>query len=332
MKLRIFLPTVIAALLLTSALTSCEEKKSDKNASKGAKTVRVATQPAVFAANILLAKVNGYLEEELKSLGISIKWDSFAAGPPLNEAFAAGEEDIGVVGDVPLLVAKASGQKTLTFAKDSYGEKTVALVVGTNSTITELSQLKGKKVAFVKGSYGHHLLGLLLKKAGLTFGDIEQINLPNADVGNAVGSGQADAGVIWEPGLTASLKNGVVKRLADGTGVKSNNVLFFTTESFAKDNPEILKAYIRALEKANKFIADDPQKAAELLQSEISLPVETLAELLKTFIYSSYISDADIAELKDVEQFNRAEKFSETEVDIGKFVDRSFLEATGITK
>jgi len=331
MKTRFFLPVAIAALLLTSVLIACNEK-SDKNASKGTKTVRVATQPGLFAANILLAKVNGYLEEELKSLGISIKWDSFAAGPPMNEAFAAGEEDIGLVGDVPLLVAKASGQNTITFAKASYGERTVALVVGANSTITDLPQLKGKKVAFVKGSYGHHLLGLLLNKAGLTFSDIEQINLPNADVGNAVGSGQADAGIIWEPGLSSSLKNGIVKRLTDGTGVKSNNVFFFTTESFAKDNPEVLKAYLRALEKANKFIADNPQKAAELLQGEISLPVETMVNLFGAFVYSSYISDSDVAELKVVEQFNRTEKFSETEVDIGKFVDRSFLEATGITK
>ncbi|MCL1967159.1 MAG: aliphatic sulfonate ABC transporter substrate-binding protein [Fibromonadales bacterium] len=327
------LTTALLALLLTFVLIACEEKSdSKKNADNGAKIVRVATQPGVYAANILLAKVNGYLEDELKNLGVSVRWDSFASGPPLNEAFAAGEEDIGLVGDVPLLVAKASGQKTLAFAKNSSGEKTVALTVKAGSAITDLAQLKGKKVAFVKGSYGHHFLGLLLNQAGLTFGDIEQINLPNADIGNAVGSGQADAGVIWEPGLSSNLKNGVVKKVIDGTGIKSNNVFFFTTESFAKNNPEILKAYLRTLEKANKFIKDDPHKAAELLQGEISLPIETLAELLKLYNYSPYISDADIAELKAVEQFNRTQKFSETEVDVDKFVDRSFLESAGITK
>jgi len=331
MKSRIFLPTVVAALLLTTALTACS-KNSDKNADKGVKTVRVAIQRSVSAASIVLTKVNGYLEEELKSSGISVRWDQFESGPPLNEAFAAGEEDIGYAGDVPLLVAKASGQKTLAFAKSSYSEKAIALTIKANSTITDLAQLKGKKVALVKGSYGHHFLGLLLKKAGLTFGDIEQINLPNADIGNAVGSGQADAGVIWEPGLTASQKNGLVKKLIDATGIKSNSTYFFAAESFAKNNPEIIKAFLRALERANKLIADDPRKAAESLQGEINLPVETLAQLLKLYSYSSYISDADIAELKIVEQFNRAEKFSETEVDVDKFIDRSFLKAVGITK
>jgi len=332
MKLRIFLPAAIAALLLAFVLIACDEKKGDKSTDKGAKTVRVATQAGIATSNILLVKVNGYLEEELKNLGVSVRWDSFASGPPMNEAFAAGEEDIGVVGDLPLLLAKASGQKIITFAKDASGEKAVALTVGVNSGITDVAQLKGKKVAFVRGSFGHHLLGLLLNQAGLTFSDIEQINLPNPDIGNAVGSGQADAGVMWEPPLTNSVKNGLTKRLIDGTGIKSNSTFFFTTESFAKDNPEILKAYLRALEKANKFIADDPRKTAELLQSEVRLPVETYAELLKMYNRSSYISDADIAELKAVEQFIRAQKFSETEVDVDKFVDRSFLEAVGITK
>ncbi|MCL1967155.1 MAG: ABC transporter substrate-binding protein [Fibromonadales bacterium] len=223
MKTRIFLPAAaIVALLLTSALTACDDKKSDKSTNKGVKTVRVAIQQSVSAASIVLTKVNGYLEDELKSLGISVRWDSFASGPPLNEAFAAGEEDIGYVGDVPLLVAKASGQKTLAFAKASYSEKAIALTVKAGSAITDLAQLKGKKIAFVRGSYGHHFLGLLLNKAGLTLSDIEQIDLPNADIGNAVGAGQIDAGVIWEPGLSSNLKNGVVKKVIDATGIKSN--------------------------------------------------------------------------------------------------------------
>jgi sulfonate transport system substrate-binding protein len=335
------LSILTAALLASLALTACGGKgdangKVNAGASGGdgvkAKTVRVATQPAVFASNILLAKVNGYLTDELKSLGVSIKWDSFAAGPPMNEAFAAGEEDIGLVGDVPLLIAKASGQKTVAFAKTSFGEKTVALTVKPNSPITGLTQLKGKKVAFVKGSYGHHLLGLLLKKGGLTFNDIKQVNLPNADVGNAVGSNQVDAGVIWEPGLTANIKNGTVKVLHDATGIKSNGIFFFTTESFARDNPKILEAFLRAVERANEDIVKDPKKSAELLQGEVNLPIESFAELLSVFTYSSYISDGDIAELKDIEQFNRTEKFSETVVDVDKFVDRTFLKAAGITK
>ena len=292
--------------------------------------VRVATQPGVYAASILLAKVNGYLEEELKDSGVKVKWNSFLSGPPMNEAFAAGEEDIGLVGDVPLLIAKASGQPTLVFAKNSSGETTVALTVKPGSPIQSPADLKGKKIAFVKGSYGHHFLSLVLNKGGLTLKDIEQVNLPNADIGNAVASGDVDAGVIWEPTLTSSLTGNIVAELIDATGLKSNSVYFFVTESFAKDNPGILQAYIRAVDKAAKFIRENPDKAAEQLQGEIALKPEELSKLLLKFDFSPLLSDTDNAELKQVEEFNRAQGFTTGTVDVDTFVDTQYLENSGI--
>ena len=342
--------TTVAALTLISSITACgnsdsasstiEEKQQSVAVSKEAeasgiavKKIRVATQPGVYAANILLAKKKGYFDEELKNLGysdIEITWDSFESGPPENEAFAAGAEDIGLIGDVPLLVAKASGQKTVTFAKLSAGETTVALTLPEDSDITEPSQLKGKKIAYVKGSYGQHFLGLVLEKAGLTFDDIEEINLPNADIGNTVSSKQADAGIIWEPGLTATLSTGKIKVLLDGTGIKSNNVFFFATEEFAEKNPDALAAYIKAVERANEEIKNDPEAAAKELEGEINLPTETLAQLLTKYDFTTNISDSDIEELKDVENFNRDQGFAANEVDVDAFVDRQYLKAAGV--
>lgn len=337
-----FFKTIIASVLsltLLGSLTACGSTanaagKEENESGISADVIRVATQPGVYAANILLAKKNGYFSEELEKLGykdLKITWDSFESGPPENEAFAAGAEDIGLIGDVPLLVAKASGQKTVTFAKLSAGETTVALTIPAGSEISDPAQLKGKKVAYVKGSYGQHFLGLVLERAGLTFDDIEQINLPNSDIGNAVSAGQADAGIIWEPGLSSTLATGTVKILLDGTGIKSNNVFFFATQEFADNNPDALKAFIKAVERANAEIKADPAAAAAQLEGEISLPTDTLAGLLEKYEFSTYISDKDIDELKDVEKFNRDQGFAAGEVDVDAFVDRKHLSNAGIT-
>ena len=340
------LKTILASVLsftLLGSLTACGTtvsaagKEINENVAESgikADVIRVATQPGVYAANILLAKKNGYFTEELEKLGykdLKITWDSFESGPPENEAFAAGAEDIGLIGDVPLLVAKASGQKTVTFAKLSAGETTVALTLPAGSDISDPSQLKGKKVAYVKGSYGQHFLGLVLEEAGLTFDDIEQINLPNSDIGNAVSTEQADAGIIWEPGLSSTLSTGTIKILLDGTGIKSNNVFFFATQDFADNNPDALTAFIKAVERANDEIKADPAAAAVQLKDEINLPTETLTQLLGKYEFSTYISDKDIDELKDVEKFNREQGFAANEVDVDAFVDRKHLSNAGIT-
>lgn len=340
-KLLNTLALVLAVLIGGSTLVGCGVSDSTATTSQAkekgvsADKIRVAIQPGVYASNILWAKKNGYFEEELEKLGysdIEITWDSFESGPPENEAFAAGQEDIGLIGDVPLLVAKSSGQETVTFAKLSAGETTVALTLPVDSDITDPAQLKGKKIAYVKGSYGQHFLGLVLEQAGLKFSDIEEVNLPNSDIGNAVATKQVDAGIIWEPGLSATLATGEIKILLDGTGIKNNNVLFFATQSFANENPDALVAFINAVEHANQDIVEQPEEVAKSLTEEINLPEETLLELFKKYDFSTYLSQSDIEELKSVESFIREQGFAENSVNVDEFVDLQYLEKAGVTQ
>jgi len=315
---------VAVAFVFAAGFVSCEKKAKTL-------TVRVATQPGVYASGILLAKTANYFAEEIGDKNVSIRWDSFPSGPPMNEAFAAGEEDIGLVGDVPLLIGKASGQPNITFAKVSSGPRTVALTVRPDSPIARVEDLRGKKVAFVKGSYGHHLLHLILQTGGLDFDDIDQVNLANADIGGAVARGDVDAGIIWEPGLTSSLASGTVKKVVDGADVgKSNNIYYFATEKFAKEHPEILVAYIKALVRAADFIKEDPRKAAELVKGEVALDPGTMAELYASYDFSPVITQSDFVELRQVDDFNRSQGFQAAPVDLDAFITIDFLRQAGV--
>ena len=87
MKKNILKTLIATALTITTlgSLTACGTKvnaASDAGtaAQSGitADVIRVATQPGVYAANILLAKKNGYFTEELDKLGykdLKITWD-----------------------------------------------------------------------------------------------------------------------------------------------------------------------------------------------------------------------------------------------------------------
>lgn len=327
-----FISGVLVAIVGLSGLIGCSSS-SNENSVDGikAKKVRIATQKALGAADILIAKEKGFLEEELKEYGVKIEWTNFESGPPMNESFAAGGQDIGYIGDVPLIIAKASGQKTVTIANAGYNPNTSALVVAKDSNIKDVSELKGKKVAFVKGSFGHHLLGKLLSNAGLSFKDIEEVNLPIADIANTVQSKQADAGIIWDPNLIKAVKNNQVKVLADGSnGVKRNAAYYFATEEFAKDNPKIIVAYIKAIEKSNKFISEHPDEAAELLVGVTNISKEDILEVFANYNYSPSINDDDISELKEVNDFLKENDLIQSKIDIDSFVDLKYLKEAGI--
>lgn len=106
----------------------------------------------------------GYLDEEFNKIGEKYEWTDFNSGPLVNEAVASGSEDIGFMADMPAILAKSSGQDIQIIGNVAYGEKALALIVGKDSDITDPSQLKGKKIAYVKGSYAQHLLSLILEK------------------------------------------------------------------------------------------------------------------------------------------------------------------------
>ncbi|MDF2922359.1 MAG: aliphatic sulfonates family transporter, periplasmic ligand-binding protein [Paenibacillaceae bacterium] len=331
----------IAALLvlsvaLVAALGGCGKKDDTSGApaagDKGysATEIRLAIQPFPLYSPIYVAKNKGWIEEGLKDLGVTVKWTSFNSGPLVNESFAAGQQDIGVLGDVPAIIAKSAGQDLKIIANAAYGPKALAFVVPKDSAITKPEELKGKKVAVVKGSYAHHLLILVLNKAGLGINDITVVNLAAGDMQNALVTKAIDAAVTWEPFITKYDDAGIAKVLVDGTGIKRANLVIYASNKFVTQNPKLTEIYLDAYKKGYEYIKSNPKEAAELIAKDIGLEAEQLARIFSKFDYNPLIQDVDVAELKVVEKFMRDEKLIENAVDIDKYVDKTYLNGAGI--
>jgi sulfonate transport system substrate-binding protein len=316
--------TLLIAVLLALAAPSPQAF------SEGAKEIRIALQPIPFYAPIFVVKEKGWLEEALKPQGIAVKWSSFSAGPPMNEAFAAGQQDVGVMGDTPALIAKAAGQDTRLIALDVAAPTGLAVLVAKDSAIKTAKDLLGKKVAVVKGSYAHHLLVLVLNSAGLTLKDIEFINLPHPDIATALTNGEVDAGVVWEPLITRLVDNGAARVLADGVGIKQGEIYIFTTQAFASKNGDVLATFLKTFERGREFIRDHPDEAVVLVAKNVVLPVEQLGKVLAKGEYDPAIRQKSIEELKKTEKFLRETGVIKNPVDVEAFVDTSYLKQAGL--
>ncbi|KAF0219120.1 MAG: sulfonate transport system substrate-binding [Geobacteraceae bacterium] len=297
-----------------------------------ANEIRIATQPSPFCASILIAKHKGWLEEELAKVGAkpAIKWTSFAAGPPMNESFAAGQQDIGILGDTPAIIGKAAGIDTRIIGITASGPRSLAVIVPTKSGIKSPRELKGKKVGVVKGSYAHHLLVLVLQKGGLTTNDIELINLSQADIATAITSGNIDAAAVWEPLITKLESQGAVRVLADGTGIKKGVLVIVASNDFVTRNREQTKAFIRAYQRGAKFIKANPKEAARLTAADFNLPPEQLVKVLAKLDFHPAIQADDIEELKKSEAFMRSASLIKAPVSIDNFADTRLARESGI--
>ena len=134
-----------------------------------------------------LIKARGTLEKRLAPLGVKVTWTEFNAGPVQLEALNVGSIDFGDVGEAPPIFAQAAGAP-LVYAGASVPRPAVeAVVVPKDSPIRSVADLKGKRVAYNKGSNVHYFLVKLLEKHGLKYADVQSVFLAPPDARAASG-------------------------------------------------------------------------------------------------------------------------------------------------
>lgn len=200
-----------------------------------------------------LLKGRGTLEQRLAPLGVKVTWTEFTAGPVQLEALNVGSIDFGDVGEAPPIFAQAAGAPLAYVAATPPRPASEAVLVPKDSAIKTVADLKGKKVAFNKGSNVHYFLVKLLEKHGLKYADVQPIFLPPADARAAFEKGSVDAWVIWDPFLAAAEHSLGARVLADAKGVVNNRSYYFSSLPYARQNPDVTKVLIEELSKLDTW-------------------------------------------------------------------------------
>ena len=126
-----------------------------------------------------MAKLTGAFDDA----PYKVKFARFDYGPPLVQATASGDIDLGSVGDVPPITgaAKQFGFKIVAVQRGADATKAPEnIIVPKDSPIQTLADLKGKRIAVPQGSSAHGLALLALKSVGLTPKDVQFVYLSPA--------------------------------------------------------------------------------------------------------------------------------------------------------
>ncbi len=247
---------------------------------------------------LLLLKASGLLEERLAPLGWSVEWRQFLSGPPLLEALGAGAIDLGAAGDTPPIFAQAAGVPLIYLGTEPPSPKGEAILVNEDSPIRTLADLKGKKVAFNKGSNVHCLYIRALAKAGLRPGEVTPVYLPPPDGRAAFARGSVDAWIIWDPFLAAAQAAIRTRVLADGTGLAGNRQFYLGSRKFS--NTQVIDAVRAAIGDMDRQVVGDPGRAAKILSPSIGLPEPVIALAVGRQTWAVQKVDQRIAEEQQV--------------------------------
>ncbi len=275
----------LTGLCLSLLFAACSAPSSVNSSNPSATSVNNSTPSKATVlrfgyqkSNILL-KTKGVLEKRLSPEGVSVKWIEFPAGPQLLEAMNVGSIDLGHVGESPPIFAQAAGASLTYIAGIAASPAGSAILVPQNSSIQKLTDLKGKKIAFQKGSSAHLLLVQALEKAGLKYTEIEPIYLPPPDARAAFVKGSVDAWVIWDPFYAAAQEATKARVLIDGTGINKQGGYYLADRKFVTENPQIVKATLEEIQKLEEWSKQHREEVAQTLAPVLGIDIETMRKV-----------------------------------------------------
>ena len=231
-------------------------------------TLRIGYQKG--SASLVLAKEHGLLEQRFPAT--RVQWIEFPAGPQMLEALNVGSLDLGSTGDIPPIFAQAAGADLLYVGAEPPKPQAEVILVPEGSPIQSVAELKGRKVAFQKGSSAHNLLLRALKAAGLSMADIQPLFLTPADARAAFEQGSVDAWAIWDPYYSAMELEGHARLLANGEGLGLSGPFYLAARGYAETDPAFVQQVLGVISEAEALTRSDRDGSIALLAKFMGLP------------------------------------------------------------
>ena len=310
---------LLAALALTSAPSAFAQQAAKID------TVRLADQPGaeVDYAAIWVAELLGYFEKER----IKIDRRTYANGPAAMLDFQSVDAVMAAI--VPFMQFAARGGDFKLIMSVTKGN---AALVGLKK-YTSYKDLNGKKVGSPGiGTIHDAVLGYAEKTYGIK---VERVFGKITDIAVMIEKGEVEAFIGWEPAsANAIAQNPKIHYIAQLPPIPNSESLSLIFQpKLAKDNPELVVRFVRAVLRGIDFIKKNPkEKTAELVAKKMNDPKAYPIALMALGSVDLTNPRLDMPStrllLKTIADQGKipAEFVKDVDGWIGKYLDYSFLE------
>jgi aliphatic sulfonates family ABC transporter substrate-binding protein len=233
-------------------------------------------------------------QQRLSALKLPVDWVEFSSGPPMLEALAGGAIDFGATGDTPPIFAQAAGSDLLYVGGQPVSGANQAILVPNGGPIRQVSDLRGKRLAFTRGSSAHNMVVKVLASAGMTPADIQPVNLQPPDAAAAFRAGALDAWAVWDPFFAVAELEPTTRVLTSAEGVAPTNSFFLASRDFTRNAPEILEAVLRTINEAASWARENPDELARVMSAVTGVPLAAQRIAAPRGVYAVQPMDAAI--------------------------------------
>ena len=243
-----------------------------------ANEIRVSRGYSVLYLPQMVMQKGGLIEKHARALGlgeVKVTWKVLDGGNVINDALLSGTLDVAAVGTPGFLIlwSKALGNPSAEVAGLSGISSTPMYLNTTNPKIKTLADFgPGDKIAVagVKSSLPAGILQMMVTHefGPANYAQLDKLTVavpyPHATAAMLSGKTEINAHVASPPFSFMELDNPNIRRIANSADILGDMTLVMSAspKRFHDANPVLCKAYVEALNEANRLIAADPQSAA----------------------------------------------------------------------
>ena len=268
---------IVAILICGLVFMSC---KSDKMGDR--EKVKVGISKSFLSIPVYIAQKQGFFSDE----GLDVTLKEYSSGKKATQALFSGEVAISTVADMPVVLGSFKREDFCIIATFNYSFSFVKIIARKDSGIKKGVDLKGKKVGVNRGTSSHFFLAVFLIHNRLSISDVEMINIKTVDLPAALKNNEVDAISVWQPYTQTAMQ-----LLGDNAVELPSSENYRTTFSFAvmkmfaKEHPESLQKFLRAIDKAAAFIRNDREKAQEIIAKSFNLDKNGVNAIWDDFVF-----------------------------------------------
>ena len=265
--------------------------------------------PSILEKNLKM------FDKEFEKDGIKINFYELTTGPEQTNALAAGELDfLHALGGTSAIIAASNGvdlKITNVYSRSPKG----FMILSKKDDINTPESLKGKKIGGPKGTILHQVLVGYLGKGNLKEEDVEFVNMGLPEALAAMESGHIDAALLAGPVALKAVKNGA-KVVTNGEGLTQGLVVTAVSGEFLKENPELVKRFLKVNEEAVKYIEENFENTLKITAEDVGLTEKEVLELYPLYDFNPEIREADIQDLIETQEFLMKNGMQENKIDI----------------
>jgi sulfonate transport system substrate-binding protein len=308
-----------AALGSIFALPGCAPK-----ATSAAKPLRVAIVGKGEADSQLLLQTADVRPNFL------IGYSHFESGHLVIQAMDAHALDYGGMSEIPPIFAAGAGTPSFRQIAVAHGDvNNQVVLVPKGSSITDLADLKGKRVGYVRATTSQYYLLRMLQSVGLDWGDITPVAMSVADGEAAFSTGALDAWAIYGFPIQRAIATEGARILKTALGFLSGNYLISAhVDALADPNRSAeIGRYLIALRDGYAWAAAHQDQWAQVVAKQIGVPLAYVQDEFrrKSDSYTLRpVTEAAIASQQNVADVFAQQKLIPAAVDVRPLWDDRF--------